>query len=158
MWHCNLLVTHTPVCYVCIVNCYVTLLNWPIVSLLFLFIFFSMFFVLIHDYTPCFTGSPYCKFSYCKFSYYNYISIWPYYIVIHFTRRSTFATIPYLWLLCLNDRRTTTINSTWTITSYYFHSRPYYKILNVEQSNKLLQSFTSCLTRLHGDLCALKGL
>ncbi len=46
-----------------------------IVSLLFLFIFFSMFFVLIHDYTLCFTGSPYSKFSYCKFSYYNYISI-----------------------------------------------------------------------------------
>ncbi len=32
-----------------------------------------MFFVLIHDYTLFFTGSP-C----CKFSYYNYISIWPY--------------------------------------------------------------------------------
>ncbi len=60
-----------------------TLLNLPIGSLLFLFIFFSMFFVLIHDYTLCFTGSPYCKFSYCKFSYYNYISLWPYYIVIH---------------------------------------------------------------------------
>ncbi len=54
---------------VCIVNSYGTLLNWPI--------------VLIHDYTLCFTGSPYCKYSYCKFSYYNYISIWPYYIVIH---------------------------------------------------------------------------
>ncbi len=39
-----------------------------------------MFFVLIHDYTLCFTGSPYCIFSYC-----NYISIWPYYIVIHLT-------------------------------------------------------------------------
>ncbi len=44
-----------------------------------------MFFVLIHDYTLCFNGSPYCIFSYWKFSYYNYISIWPYYIVIHFT-------------------------------------------------------------------------
>ncbi len=54
------------------------------VSLLFLFIFFSMFFVLIHDYTLCFTDSLYCIFSYCKFSYYNYMSIWPYYIVIHF--------------------------------------------------------------------------
>ncbi len=32
-------------------------------SLLFLFISFSMFFVLIHDYTLCFTGSPCCKFS-----------------------------------------------------------------------------------------------
>ncbi len=42
-----------------------------------------MFFVLIHDYTLCFTGPPYCIFSYCKFSYYNNISIWPYYIVIH---------------------------------------------------------------------------
>ncbi len=68
---------------VCIVNSYVTLLNLPIDSLLFLFIFFSMFFVLIYDYTLCFTGSPYCIFSYCKFCYYNYISIWPYYIVIH---------------------------------------------------------------------------
>ncbi len=28
---------------VCIINSYSTLLNWPIVSLLFLFIFFSMF-------------------------------------------------------------------------------------------------------------------
>ncbi len=65
-------------------NSYGTLLNWPIVSLLFLFIFFSMFFVLIHDYTMCFTGSPYCIFSHCKFSYYNYNSIWPYYIVIHY--------------------------------------------------------------------------
>ncbi len=69
---------------VCIVNSYGTLLNWPIDSLLFLFIFFSIFFVLIHDYTLCFTSSPYYIFSYCKFSYYNYISIWPYYIVIHF--------------------------------------------------------------------------
>ncbi len=59
---------------------YQSLPNWPIVSLLFLFILFSMFFVLIHDITLCFTGSP-C----CKFSYYNYISILPYYIVIHLT-------------------------------------------------------------------------
>ncbi len=39
-----------------------------------------MFFVLIHDYTLCFTGSP-CF----NFSSYNYISIRPYYIVIHLT-------------------------------------------------------------------------
>ncbi len=65
-------------CCVCIINSYSNLLNWPIVSLLFLFITLSMCFVLIQDYTLCFTGSP-C----CKFSYYNYISIWPYYIVIH---------------------------------------------------------------------------
>ncbi len=70
---------------VCIVNSYGTWLNLPIESLLFLFICFSMFFVLIHDYTLCFIGSPYWIFSYCKFSYYNYISIWPYYIVIHYT-------------------------------------------------------------------------
>ncbi len=63
----------------CIINSYSTLLNWPIVSLLILFILFSMFFVLIHDYTLCFTGSP-C----CNFSYYNYIYIWPFYIVIHY--------------------------------------------------------------------------
>ncbi len=55
-----------------------TLLNWPIVSLLILFILFSMFFVLIHYYTLYFTGSP-CY----NLSHYNYISIWPYYIVIH---------------------------------------------------------------------------
>ncbi len=60
---------------------YHILLNWPIVSLLILFILFSMFFVLIHDYTLCFTGSP-C----CNFSHYNYIYIWPYYIVIHMTQ------------------------------------------------------------------------
>ncbi len=65
-------------CCVCIINSYSTLLNWTIVRLLILFILFSMFFVLIHDYTLWFTGSPYCNFS-----YYNYISIWPYYIVIH---------------------------------------------------------------------------
>ncbi len=34
--------------------------------------------MLIHDYTLCLTGSPYYNVS-----YYNYISIWPYYIVIH---------------------------------------------------------------------------
>ncbi len=57
------------------------LLIWPILSLLILFILFSMFCVLIHNYTLCFTGSPWpC----CNFSYYNYISIWPYHIVIHY--------------------------------------------------------------------------
>ncbi len=65
-------------CCVCIINSYSTLLNWPIVRLLILFILFSIFFVLIHDCTLCFIGSP-C----CNFSYYNYISIWPYYIIIH---------------------------------------------------------------------------
>ncbi len=65
-------------CCVCIINSYSALLNWPIVSLLILFILFSMFFVLIHDYTPCFTGYP-C----CNFIYYNYISLWLYYIFIH---------------------------------------------------------------------------
>ncbi len=63
---------------VCIINSYSTLINWPIVSLLILFILYSTYFVLIHDYTLCFTGSP-C----CNFSYYNYISIWALYIVIH---------------------------------------------------------------------------
>ncbi len=38
-----------------------------------------MFSVLIHDYTLCFTDSL-C----CYFGYHNYISIWPYYIIIHF--------------------------------------------------------------------------
>ncbi len=63
---------------VCIINSCSTLLNCPTVSLLIWFILFSMFFVLIHNYTLCFTGSP-CR----NFSYYNYISIWPYYIVSH---------------------------------------------------------------------------
>ncbi len=66
---------------VCIINSYCALLNWLIVSLLILFILFSMFFVLIHNYTLCFTGSP-C----CNFSHYNYIAIWSYYIVIHITK------------------------------------------------------------------------
>ncbi len=39
-----------------------------------------MFCILVHDYTLYFTGSP-CY----NVSYYNYISIWPYYIVIHST-------------------------------------------------------------------------
>ncbi len=65
-------------CCVCIINIYSNLLNWPSVSMLYLFIFFSMFFVLIHDYTLCFIGS-----ACCKFNYYIYSSIWPYYIVIH---------------------------------------------------------------------------
>ncbi len=37
-------------CCVCIINSYNALLNWPIVSLLTLFILFSMFFVLIHEW------------------------------------------------------------------------------------------------------------
>ncbi len=60
------------------INSCSTLLNWPIVSLLILFILFSnVFQFFLHDYTLCFTGS-HC----CNVSYYNYISIWPYSIVI----------------------------------------------------------------------------
>ncbi len=36
------------------------------------------FYSQYHDYTLCFIGSP-C----CSVSYYNYISVWPYYIVFH---------------------------------------------------------------------------
>ncbi len=58
-----------------------TLLNLSIVSLLILlyFILFSnvSFCILVHAYTLCFIGSPCCSISY------NYISIWPYHIVIH---------------------------------------------------------------------------
>ncbi len=62
-----------------IINSYSTLLNWPIVSLLILFLSFSnVFGILVHDYTLCFICSP-C----CNVSYYNYISVWPYFIVIH---------------------------------------------------------------------------
>ncbi len=69
----HLSLVHSPgpsVIFVCIINSYSTLPNWPIVSLLILFKIFSMFFVLIHDYTPCFSGSP-C----CNFSYYNYMTL-----------------------------------------------------------------------------------
>ncbi len=52
--------------------------NHSINILFYFYFYFLVAFVLIHDYTLYFTGSP-C----CKFSYYNYISIWPYYIVIH---------------------------------------------------------------------------
>ncbi len=66
---------------VCIINSYSTLLNWPIVSLLILFhfILFSNVFccILVHDYALCFIGSPCCSFS-C----YNFISVWPFNIVI----------------------------------------------------------------------------
>ncbi len=67
-----------PGCYACMyvyficksVNIYIILhMTIFLVSLLILFILFGMFFVLIDDYTLCFTGSP-C----CNFSYYNYIS------------------------------------------------------------------------------------
>ncbi len=71
LWYC-----------VCIINSYTTLLNWPIVRLLILFDIILLsngfFCILVHDYTLCFTGSP-CY----NVSYYNYISIWPYSIVIH---------------------------------------------------------------------------
>ncbi len=40
----------------------------PLLACCFYLYFFSMFFVLLHDYTLCSTGSPYCKFIYCKFS------------------------------------------------------------------------------------------
>ncbi len=40
----------------------------------------SLSIAIVHDYTLCFTGSP-C----CSVSYYTYISVWPYYIVIHLT-------------------------------------------------------------------------
>ncbi len=47
-------------------------LIWPKrIGICIIFVFVFMFFVLIHDYILCFTGSP-C----CNFSYYNYISIW----------------------------------------------------------------------------------
>ncbi len=48
--------------------------------ILFYVILFSngFFFILVHDYTLCFIGSP-C----CSVSYYNYTSMWPYYIGIH---------------------------------------------------------------------------
>ncbi len=42
------------------------------------YLWFDLICILIHDYTLCFSGSP-CY----NVNYYNYISIWPYYIVIH---------------------------------------------------------------------------
>ncbi len=75
MWYC-----------VCVINSCSSLLNWTIVDLLILFyvILFSnvSFCILVHDYTPYFIGSPYC-------SYYNYISEWPYHIVIQYTAHLT---------------------------------------------------------------------
>ncbi len=67
--------------FVCIINSYSTLLKWPIVGLLILFILFgNVFFIMVHHYSLCFTGS-----TCWSVSYYNCIYIWSYYIVIHFT-------------------------------------------------------------------------
>ncbi len=75
-----------------------TLLNWPIVSLLILFYFilFSnrFFCILVHDYSLSFIGST-CY----SVSYYNYISIWPYYIVIHFIIVGMSKGAPYKYAL-----------------------------------------------------------
>ncbi len=51
----------------------------------------NVFFCFVHEYTLCFTGSP-CY----NVSYYNYISIWPYYIVIHFTTHT--SSLNYVFL------------------------------------------------------------
>ncbi len=68
---------------VCIINSYITLLNWPIVNLLILFILFSyVFCILVNDNTLCFIGS-----HYRSVNYYNYISVWPYHIGIHYGDR-----------------------------------------------------------------------
>ncbi len=59
-----------------------TFTNWSIVSLL---IWFDLilkcicFCILLHDYNLFCNSSPYYNVI-----YYNYISIWPYYIVIHY--------------------------------------------------------------------------
>ncbi len=56
----------------------------------FYFILFNVFCILVHDYTLCFIGSP-C----CSVSYYSYISVWPYYIVIHLL--TGYHTAAYVW-------------------------------------------------------------
>ncbi len=66
------------------INTYSTLLNWPIVSLLILFILLSnlvLLCILVYDHTLCFTGSP-C----CSVNYYNYIYmtlLYSYSLIIH---------------------------------------------------------------------------
>ncbi len=54
-----------------------SLTHWQFIP--FICILCMLFCILIHDYTLCFTGCPWYNVS-----YYNYISIWPYYIVFHF--------------------------------------------------------------------------
>ncbi len=73
--HLSLVHSPGPSVVLCIFNSYSTLPNWPITSLLILFISFSNVFCTIY-----FIGSPYRSVS-----YYNYISVWPYYIVIPYT-------------------------------------------------------------------------
>ncbi len=108
---------------VCIINSYSTFLNWPIVSLLILFILFSMFLVLIHDYTLCFTDFPCRNFSYM---YYNYISIWPYYIGIHITHICWFLLIfQFLryWSLALRHQASE-LCPRWCVVSWGPHISP----------------------------------
>ncbi len=69
----------------------ITLLNWPIVSLLILFyfiLFSKLFCNVMHDYTLYFTGCPVCSVR-----YYSCISLWTYYIVVHYTH-----VYRYIWL------------------------------------------------------------
>ncbi len=65
----------------------ITLLNWP---------GYLCFCILVHKYTLCFTGPP-C-YNVC---YYNYISIWPYYIFIHFKSRRSHVkkTFQFMWFI-----------------------------------------------------------
>ncbi len=82
-------------CCVCIVNSYSALLNWPIVILLILLCFTicsNVFCILVHDYTLYFIGSP------CCVSYYNYISVWPYYIVIQYSNYNRWTILYWLTL------------------------------------------------------------
>ncbi len=77
----------------CIINSYSTLPNWPIVSLLILCYFISFCYILVHDYTQYFVGSP-C----CSVSYYNYIFVWPYYVVI---RSMGYTPVLHVWNMCI---------------------------------------------------------
>ncbi len=75
-----------------------------------LFILFSnVFFILIHNYTLCFTGFP-C----CNVSNYNSISIGPYYIVIHMTILYVLLVLPVAMLV-------TTITSLYDLLYSYLH-------------------------------------
>ncbi len=110
-----------------------------------------MFFVLIHDYTLCFTGSPYWIFSYCKFSYYNYISIWPYYIVIHVTYLEPIClTISVLTCTLLNfvSHYVKLGVLPWIILSYM----DYYKLYKCSQKYPLyiswVKSHTICVAMI----------
>ncbi len=78
------------------------------------------------------TYSPEDNWSCCNFSYYNYISIWPSYIVIHFTEvisiLSTLSLPPRNQIFCLcvstsySGQREQQVDSNWYCYCYFLWS------------------------------------